>query len=304
MSKIAVLFPGQGSQYPGMGKDFFEQYDIARQVYELAGTAAGLDVKTLCFTNNDLLDQTEYTQIAMLTTEVAMYKVAASLGLRADVCAGLSLGEYGALAAAEVMALTDCFQIIRKRGKIMQEAYPSGGGMVAVLGLSGEQVETAICGIAEVGVANFNCPGQVVISGRLTGLEEASKKLMEAGAKRCVPLKVSGPFHSPLLEKAGRKLSEELRGVNLEDPWIPYVTNVDATYVTDCARVKDLLSRQIYSSVRWQQSMERLIADGVDVFVEIGPGKTLKGFFRKIDPNVKCLSIETVEDMKKVLEEL
>ena len=232
-----------------------------------------------------------------------MYRTAASLGLRADVCAGLSLGEYAALADSEVMALTDCFQIIRKRGMIMQEAYPSGGGMVAVLGLTGEQAETAISGIADVWIANYNCPGQIVISGKLSGLEEASAALTKAGARRCVPLKVSGPFHSPLLDIAGRKLREELRGVNLENPWIPYVTNVDASYVTDCARVKDLLARQIYSSVRWQQSMERLIADGVDTFVEIGPGKTLTNFLKKIDPKVKCYSIETVEEMKRVLEE-
>ena len=303
MSKIAVIFPGQGSQYLGMGYDFFEEFSIARQTYELAGTAAGLNVTALCFTENERLTQTEYTQIAMLATEVAMYRTAASLGLRADVCAGLSLGEYAALAASEVMALTDCFQIIRKRGMIMQEAYPSGGGMVAVLGLTGEQAETAISGIADVWIANYNCPGQIVISGKLSGLEEASAALTKAGARRCVPLKVSGPFHSPLLDVAGRKLREELRGVNLENPWIPYVTNVDASYVTDCARVKDLLARQIYSSVRWQQSMERLIADGVDTFVEIGPGKTLTNFLKKIDPKVKCYSIETVEEMKRVLEE-
>lgn len=326
MGKTAVIFPGQGSQYPGMGKDFFEEFEVARQTYELAGTAAGLDVKTLCFTENEKLNQTEYTQIAMLATEVAMFKVAESLGLRADACAGLSLGEYAALAAAGVMAPVDYFRIIRRRGILMQEAYPVGGGMMAVLGLSGEQVEAAIqaCKMAweretNVGqggmqdgtgsrgvleVANYNCPGQIVITGELAALDKAKDELQKAGAKRCVPLNVSGPFHSTLLAGAGAALRKELEGINLEEPAIPYVTNVDASYVRDKSRVKELLSRQICSSVRWQQSMERMIADGFDTFVEIGPGKTLKGFLRKIDPAVTCHSVGTVEEMRQVLEQL
>ena len=320
MGKTAVIFPGQGSQYPGMGKDFFEEFEVARQTYELAGTAAGLDVKTLCFTENEKLNQTEYTQIAMLATEVAMFQVAKSLGLQADASAGLSLGEYGALAAAGVMAPVDYFRIIRRRGILMQEAYPSGGGMMAVLGLSGEQVEAALqAGHAEIAchddaksstkrsivtIANYNCPGQIVLSGEQAALENARESMMAAGAKRCVPLNVSGPFHSSLLTEAGAALRKELEGVNLEKPAVPYVTNVDASYVTDKVRVKDLLSRQISSSVRWQQSMERMITDGFDTFVEIGPGKTLKGFLRKIDPAVTCHSIGTVEEMHQVLEQL
>lgn len=166
MGKTAVIFPGQGSQYPGMGKDFFEEFEVARQTYELAGTAAGLDVKTLCFTENEMLNQTEFTQIAMLATEVAMFKVAEALGLRADACAGLSLGEYAALAAAGVMAPVDYFRIIRRRGILMQEAYPVGGGMMAVLGLPGEQVEAAIQAY-KAEIANYNCPGQIVVTGEL-----------------------------------------------------------------------------------------------------------------------------------------
>ncbi len=303
MGKTAVIFPGQGSQYPGMGKDFFEEFEVARQTYELAGTAAGLDVKTLCFTENEKLNQTEYTQIAMLATEVAMFEVAESLGLQADAFAGLSLGEYAALAAAGVMAPVDYFRIIRRRGILMQEAYPVGGGMMAVLGLSGDQVEAAIHG-SKAEIANYNCPGQIVITGELTAIEEARDELQKAGAKRCIPLNVSGPFHSSLLAESGAALRKELEGVNLENPAIPYVTNVDASYVTDKSRVKDLLARQICSSVRWQQSMERMIADGFDTFVEIGPGKTLKGFLRKIDPSVTCHSIGTVEEMRQVLEQL
>lgn len=307
MSKVAFLFPGQGSQYPGMGKDFFEQFEVARQTYELAGTAAGLDVKTLCFTDNELLNQTEYTQIAMLATEVAMLKCVESLGLKADLCAGLSLGEYGALAAARVMAPVDYFRIVRKRGILMQNAYPTGGGMMAVLGLSGQQVLEVLesrTGAGIVGIANYNCPGQIVLSGELTALESVKDAMLKAGAKRCIPLKVSGPFHSALLKEAAQALRKELDGVNLERPRVPYVTNARASFVTDCAEVKDLLARQICGSVYWQQSMERMIESGVDTFVEIGPGKTLRGFLKKIAPEVTCHSIETVEEMKLVLEEL
>ena len=204
MGKTAVIFPGQGAQYPGMGRDFFEKYPEARMIYELAGTAAGLDVKELCFTENERLNITEYTQIAMLATEVAIYTCAAAAGLKADVCAGLSLGEYGALAAAKVMSYTDLFQIIRKRGILMQEAYPEGGAMTAVLGMDGEAIETVLKNAeGEVSIANYNCPGQIVITGEKTAVDQASLVLKEAGARKCIPLKVSGPFHSRLLSNAG-----------------------------------------------------------------------------------------------------
>lgn len=305
MGKTAFIFPGQGAQYTGMGKDFFEQFDTARQVYEMAGTAAGLDVKTLCFEENDRLNITEYTQIAMLATEVAMLKVAEQNGLCADVCAGLSLGEYGALAAADVCAPVDYFRIVRKRGILMQQAYPVGGAMMAVLGTEASLIEK-VCEETEgiVSIANYNCPGQIVITGEEASVATAGEALKAAGAKRCVPLKVSGPFHSPLLREAGEKLLEELRSVNLKNPCIPYVTNVDASYVTDTVRIKELLAKQVSSSVRWQQSVERMIADGVDTFVEIGPGKTLTGFMKKINPDVRALNIEKVEDLKRVMEEL
>jgi len=323
MGKTAVIFPGQGSQYPGMGKDFYEQYGEARSIYEIAAAATGLDVKTICFTENDKLNQTEFTQIAMLATEIAMYKTVQSLGLKGDLFAGLSLGEYAALAAAGVMASEDCFKVIRKRGILMQNAYPVGGGMAAIIGLSGEKVEAVLTDqesddrtdnekqsapiqsrFGIVTIANYNCPGQIVISGELNALDAASKALSDAGAKRCIPLKVSGPFHSALLKEAGMGLAKELENIELKNPEIPYITNVDASYVKEKTHIKDLLTRQIYSSVRWQQSMERMIADGVDTFIEIGPGKTLKGFMKKIDASVTCYSIGTVDEMNNVLEEL
>lgn len=305
MGKTAFIFPGQGAQYCGMGKDFYDTYEIAREVYKLAEKATGLDVAGLCFEENDRLNITEYTQIAMLTTEVAILKVLQQKkGIKADCCAGLSLGEYGALAAAEVMETEDLFRLIRSRGIYMQEAYPVGGAMTAVLGLDAGIVGE-ICQNTEgvVTIANDNCPGQIVITGEQAAVQAASEKLQEAGAKRCVPLKVSGPFHSPLLAGAGEKLASELAHVTVKDPVIPYLCNVEAAPVTDCSRVKELLAKQVSSSVRWRETMERMLADGVDTFIEIGPGRTLSGFLRKIDRGAVVYNVEKVEDLEKLLQE-
>ena len=302
MSKTAFIFPGQGAQYCGMGKDFYEQFETARQVFELAEKATGLDVAELCFTENDRLNITEFTQIAMLTTEVAILKVLKEKGFKADCCAGLSLGEYGALAAAEVMELEDLFRLIRSRGLYMQEAYPVGGAMSAVLGLDADTI-SGICQAVEgiVSIANDNCPGQIVITGEERAVLEAAGKLMEAGARKCVPLKVSGPFHSELLAGAGRKLAEDLQKISVKNPTIPYLCNVEAAPVTDSIRVKELLAKQVSGTVRWRESVERMIADGVDTFIEIGPGKTLTGFLRKIDRNVTAKNVGTVEDLNKLI---
>jgi len=305
MGKTAFIFPGQGAQYSGMGKDFYNSFEEARWIYDLAGTATGLDVKELCFEENDRLNITEYTQIAMLATEVAILKSATARGLKADVCAGLSLGEYGALAASEVMAPVDLFRVIRKRGIYMQEAYPTGGAMTAVLGMEADKIEK-ICEDTEgiVSIANYNCPGQIVITGEKDAVDRASEKLKCEGAKKCIPLNVSGPFHSKLLENAGEKLKNELKGINVKNPEIPYVCNVEAAYVTVSDRIKELLARQVSSSVKWQQSVELMINDGVDTFIEIGPGRTLSGFMRKIDKSVRTFNIGTTQDLKKVMEEL
>ena len=303
MSKTAFIFPGQGAQYVGMGKEFYDTYDTAKQVFDLASEATGLNIAEICFTENDRLNITEYTQIAMLTCEVAILKVLEEQGVRADVCAGLSLGEYGALAAAQVMDLKDLFKLIRSRGIFMQEAYPTGGAMTAVLGLDADTIRK-ICEETEgiVSIANDNCPGQIVITGEDAAVQKASEKLTEAGAKRCVPLKVSGPFHSALLSGAGEKLAAELVGVDVHDPVIPYLCNVEAVPVTEASRVKELLTKQVSGTVRWRESMLRMLADGVDTFIEIGPGKTLTGFLRKTDKEVKVMNVETVEDLQKVLE--
>lgn len=305
MGKTAFLFPGQGAQYTGMGKEFYDTYETARKVFDLASKATGLDIAELCFTENDKLNITEYTQIAMLTCETAILKVLEEQGIKADVCAGLSLGEYGALAAAKVMELEDLFRLIRSRGIFMQEAYPVGGAMTAVLGLDADTIRK-VCEETEgiVSIANDNCPGQIVITGQEAAVQKASEKLTEAGAKRCVPLKVSGPFHSALLKGAGEKLAAELAAVEVHDPVIPYFCNVEAVPVTEASGVKELLARQVSGTVRWRESMLQMIADGVDTFIEIGPGKTLTGFLRKTDRNVKAINVETVADLQKLRETL
>ena len=301
MGKIAFMFPGQGAQYVGMGQDFYEQIPICKEMFELASKAGGLDVPALCFEENEQINITEYTQIAMLAAEVAMLKAIEQKGLKPDVTGGLSLGEYGALAASGVMNAEDVFRIVRKRGIYMQEAVPTGGAMTAVLGLDTKTIEQ-ICEetTGTVTIANYNCPGQIVITGEESAVQAAAQRLTEAGAKRCVPLNVSGPFHSPLLVGAGEKLAKELENVEVQDVRIPYIANVTADYVTDKADVKTLLQKQVSSSVKWQQTVERMIADGADTFIEIGPGKTLSGFMRKINKDMKVYNVEKVEDLEKL----
>lgn len=304
MSKIAFIFPGQGAQVCGMGKDFYEQTEIGKQVFDKASELLGFSMPELCFEKNDRLDITEYTQAAMVTTSIAMMKVLTDrTGIKPDVAAGLSLGEYCAIAAAGVMSEEDAITTVRQRGILMQEAVPVGvGAMAAVLAMDAKKIEEVIGDIEGVQIANYNCPGQIVISGVKEAVETACEKLKEAGAKRTVMLNVSGPFHSKMLTGAGEKLGRVLEGVEVHTPVIPYVANVTASYVTDAKEVKPLLEKQVSSSVRWQQSVEAMLADGVDTFIEIGPGKTLAGFMKKIDRTVKVINIEKLEDIAKAAE--
>ena len=305
MSKIAFIYPGQGAQVCGMGKDFYEQTEIGKQVFDLATDLLGFSVPELCFTENDRLDITEYTQAAMVTTSIAMTKVLESKGVKPNVTAGLSLGEYCARYAAGVMSEADAIKTVRQRGILMQSEVPAGlGAMAAVLAMDAAAIEAVIGNNEGVQIANYNCPGQIVISGKKEAVETACEKLKEAGAKRTIMLNVSGPFHSRMLTGAGEKLGEVLEQVEVHKPAVPYVANVTAEYVTDEAEVKPLLMKQVSSSVRWQQSVEAMLADGVDTFIEIGPGKTLAGFMRKIDRTVKVLNIEKLEDVDRVVEAL
>ena len=305
MSKTAFLFPGQGVQKCGMGKDFYENSQQAAKLFEEAGEALGLDMKALCFEENDLLDQTEYTQAALVTTYLAMCRELEQYGMHADITAGLSLGEYAAIAVAGGMSDLDAIRLVRKRGMLMQHTVPSGeGAMCAVLALDEKKIEEVLEEIPDVTIANYNCPGQIVITGLAQAVSEASEKLKEAGGRRVIPLNVSGPFHSAMLKEAGKELGKVLENVTLHPLQIPYVTNVTAEYVEDSAETKAFLEEQIASSVRWQQSVENMISQGVDTFVEIGPGRTLAGFMRKINRNVKVYNIQTVEDAEKVCQEI
>lgn len=305
MAKIAFIYPGQGAQKPGMGKDFYENSELAKAVYDKASELLQIDMKALCFEENEKLDLTEYTQAALVTTCLAMTKVVEERGLKPDVTAGLSLGEYCAISVAGGMKEEDAIYLVRKRGILMQNTVPAGeGAMAAILGMDASVIEEGIKDLEGVTVANYNCPGQIVITGETKAVEKAAEILKEAGAKRAVLLNVSGPFHSPMLKQAGEELAKEMEKVEMEPLQIPYVTNVTAEYVTDIRETKKLLAEQVVASVRWQESVERMIAEGVDTFVEIGPGKTLAGFLRKIDRSVKVYNIGTWEDIDKVVLEL
>ncbi len=301
---VAFIFPGQGAQVTGMGRDFYEQTDTGRKVFDKASQLLGFSMPELCFEPNERLDLTEYTQAAMVTVSIAMMKVLMEeTKIRPDVAAGLSLGEYCALFATGAMSEEDAITAVRKRGILMQQAVPAGiGSMAAILGMEAAGIEAVLADLKEVQIANYNCPGQIVISGKKEAVELAGEKLKGAGAKRVIPLNVSGPFHSCMLSETGKELGKALEGVELHPLKIPYVANVTADYVTDRNEIKGLLEKQVSHSVRWQQSVETMLSHGVDTFIEIGPGKTLSGFMKKISRNVKTVNIEKLEDLEKVKE--
>ena len=301
MRKIAFIYPGQGAQAIGMGKSFYDNSELAKELFELADESLDVKVSELCFNENEMLNQTQYTQPALVTTCLSITREILSRGIKPDVTAGLSLGEYAAIAVAGGMTEVDAIKAVRARGTYMENACPAGlGAMCAVLGLMGDEIEAAIADIDGVYIANYNCPGQIVITGEKNAVELAMDKLKEAGEKRCIPLNVSGPFHSPLLNKAGEDLYTYLEQIEMKELEIPYITNVTADYVSDKKYIKGLLVKQVTSSVRFEQSINRMIKDGVDTFVEIGPGKTLAGFIRKINKDVRVINISDIEDLEKL----
>ncbi|HYY95989.1 MAG TPA: ACP S-malonyltransferase [Pyrinomonadaceae bacterium] len=296
---IAFIFPGQGSQAPGMGRELAEKYRAARQVFEEADEALGFALSRLCFEGPaEELQLTENTQPAILATSVAALRAAESEGLpRPDFVAGHSLGEYSALVAAGALSLRDAVQIVRKRGRYMQEAVPVGAGaMAAILGASIESVEAACAearGEGEVcAPANSNSPGQIVIAGSAAAVERAIPLLKARGAKRAVPLKVSAPFHCALMLPAQERLAEDLSRVEFKDLSVPLVSNVDARAVCAGAEARASLVRQVSSPVRWRESVELLAGEGVETFVEVGPGKVLCGLVRQTAPQSRCLNVQ------------
>lgn len=309
MTKRALLFPGQGAQRIGMGKDFFEQYEQARSVYQRANDVLGFDIAQICFNGEETeLSRTLISQPAILVTSIAVLEVFKSLtGIAVEACyatCGHSLGEYTALVSAGAINLEDAVELVYKRGRYMQEASNGvPGGMVAILGLADEEVE-AVCREASVhGIvcaANYNCPGQVVISGAKKALEEAMRIVKSKGAK-AVTLKVSGGFHSPLMASAQAKLAPELEKLRVKRASVPVVANVSADYVREPEEIKNALIAQVTSPVRWTETMENLLNDGVDELYEVGPGKVLSGLLRRIDPNKQVKNIETVDSLAAFL---
>lgn len=306
--KVAFIYPGQGAQYAGMGKEIYQKYQEAREIFERADEALGFSISELCFEGpEEELMKTENTQPAILTVSVALTKVFQNRGINAEVTAGLSLGEYSSLVLAEALDFEDAVRVVKNRGKYMQEVVPQGvGTMAAILGLENEAVEE-ICRIAsQVGIvepANYNCPGQLVISGEVKAVEKAVELAKEKGAKRAVVLAVSAPFHCSMLKKAGELLEKDLEKIEIKELKIPVISNVTANYVTR-EEVKDLLIKQVSHPVLWEQSVKRMIEDGVDTFVEIGPGKTLTGFVKKIDRTKAAYNFEDEESLLKTLSAL
>ena len=301
MSKKAFLFPGQGAQKVGMGQSFYEADADARAVFDEASELLGYDMKALCCEENEKLNLTQYTQPAMVTTGIAIMKVVEKKGLLPDTAAGLSLGEYEALYAAGALSVTDAIRVVARRGELMEAAVPAGvGAMAAVLGAEASLIEETLSEIPEVWIANYNCPGQIVISGKKEAVEAAAEALKARGIKRVLMLNVSGPFHSGLLREAGEALGKVLAETEIHPLRIPYYANVTGDIVEDAAKVRGLLTEQVYSSVRFEQSIRNMLSAGVDTFYELGPGKTLAGFVKKIDRDATVVNIETMEDLSKL----
>jgi len=309
MGRIAFVFPGQGAQYVGMGQEVAENFPAAREIFATADQKLGYSLSGLCFNGpEEKLRLTIHTQPALLTTSIACYQLIKEHGIKPDYVAGHSLGEYSALVVAGSLGFTDAVWLVEQRGKFMQEAVPPGEGtMAAILGLDIPKVEELCDNCSDLGVvelANFNCPGQIVIAGDTPAVEKAVSLAKEFGAKRVMLLSVSGPFHSSLLQPASEKLAKALDNVNISDPVIPVVANTNAKIINTADEVKAALINQVSSSVKWEQSIRKLLDKDVTTFIEIGSGKVLSGLIKKIDRSVKIFNIQDMSSLDNILVQL
>jgi [acyl-carrier-protein] S-malonyltransferase len=301
----AFVFPGQGSQYVGMGKEIHENFTEAREIFKEASEALGYDVANLCFNGPaEELNKTFRTQPCILTVSIALYRVLSSKGMKPSVVAGHSLGEYSALVASEVLLFRDAVKLTEKRGQFMQDAVPEGRGlMAAILGLERNKVDD-LCKSLQSGYAspaNYNCPGQVVIAGEKSAVEEAINLSEEAGAKRAVPLSVSVPSHCSLMAEASRRLAELLDEIEFKNPVVPIVNNADAMFLDDIESIKASLVRQLNMPLLWEDSIIAIADSGINNFIEVGPGKVLSGLIKRIVPEVKVLNVEDLKSLEKTL---
>ena len=306
--KRAFLFPGQGAQVVGMGKDIYEKYEEARKIYDKANEITKMDVKKICFEGSEEeLNKTENTQIAILTTSLAILEVLKSKNIEADVAVGLSLGEYGALIYSGIISLEDGLKLIQKRGYYMGNLLPDEEfAMAAVIGLDSSKIEDVCQNIAKEGKfivpANYNCKVQTVISGEKEAIEEASEKLKEAGAKRVIPLKTSGPFHTSKLEKAKEAYEKELENISFNEGKAKVIKNIDGTYYTKNDNIKEILAKHIISPVRFDKAIELMKEEKIEEYVEIGPGRALTGFIKKDNKEAKVYNINNLESLENYLE--
>jgi len=306
MGKIAFVFPGQGAQAVGMGKDVYEELTQSRDRFDRADAALGFKLSDIIFNGPESeLKQTANTQPALLTVSIALLEAFKGLGIKPDFVAGHSLGEYSALVASGVLSFEDAVRTVRARGEFMEQAVPGGqGAMAAVLGAEREQLAALCASItadtAPVELANLNCPGQIVVSGSAEGVQALVARSKEAGAKRAIPLEVSGPFHSSLMRPAAERLATVLENVTLADAAIPVIANVTAQPVTAASEIERLLAEQVYSPVQWEDSVRWLIGEGVDTFYEIGSGTVLAGLIKKIDKNVRVIAVNSLASVQEL----